>query len=97
MREEADAAPSEGAAPLPIAEAEQPQGGDAKPWVLRLGDYLNGSSGSKQESEPTPWAVRLGSYLNERQPGPWSLIANEKPQDPLVRRSPCPNRREHEG
>ena len=38
-----------------------------------------------QEDSPG-WVVRLGSYLRERQPGPWSIIANEKPQDPLALR-----------
>lgn len=33
-----------------------------------------------------PWAVRLGSYLKEKKPGPWSLLANEKPDDPLALR-----------
>jgi len=58
------------------------EGGE--PWVLRLGNWLSTPKGATMEGKP--WAVRLGSYLNEKQPGPWSLIANEKPQDPLVLR-----------
>ena len=57
---------------------------DGSPWVLRLGNYLSGQATPSDDERP--WAVRLGSYLNERKPGPWSLIANEKPQDPLALR-----------
>lgn len=68
------------------AVVNTPDEEEAEPWVLRLGNYLKGQ---KKEAaappEETPWAVKLGSYLNDRQPGPWSIIANEKPQDPLVR------------
>ena len=69
-----------GAAPAPeMAGADEP-----KPWVLRLGNWL--SRTSEETQDETPWAVRLGSYLNEKQPGPWSLVANEKPHDPLILR-----------
>ena len=57
---------------------------EGEPWVLRLGNYLSNPKDSDAESEP--WAVSLGKYLNERKPGPWSLIANKKPQDPLALR-----------
>lgn len=52
-------------------------------WVVSLGNYL-----SRKEPDPDAkgWAVSLGTYLKERQPGPWSIIANEKPQDPLALR-----------
>lgn len=53
--------------------------------MLRLGNYLSGKEDTSATDDDRGWAVRLGSYLSERQPGPWSLIANEKPQDPLVR------------
>lgn len=75
--------------PPPVASAAPPVEADdaGQPWVLRLGNYLSG------ESAPAPagvsdkgWAVRLGTFLKDRQPGPWSLIANEKPQDPLALR-----------
>jgi len=69
------------------AVVNTPDEEEAEPWVLRLGNYLKGQ---KKEAaappEETPWAVKLGSYLNDRQPGPWSIIANEKPQDPLALR-----------
>ena len=52
------------------------------PWVLRLGNYLKGYKSAEPQE---PWSVRLGNYLNEQKPGPWSLVANERPQDPLVR------------
>lgn len=55
------------------------------PWVLRLGTYLRGEKKEKEES-PDPWALRLGNYLREKKPGPWSILANEKPDDPMVRR-----------
>lgn len=74
----------------PPAPAPAPRGGEDRtagggPWVLRLGNYLSGKEDTSATDDDRGWAVRLGSYLSERQPGPWSLIANEKPQDPLVR------------
>lgn len=74
----------------PPAPAPAPRGGEDRsagggPWVLRLGNYLSGKEDNSATDDDRGWAVRLGSYLSERQPGPWSLIANEKPQDPLVR------------
>lgn len=52
-----------------------------------MGNYLSSPRRSSSSGEDsTPWAVQLGSYLNERKPGPWSLIANERPQDPLALR-----------
>jgi len=74
-------------APSVSAVVNTPDGEEGEPWVLRLGNYLKGQ---KKEAaaplEETPWAVKLGSYLNDRKPGPWSIIANEKPQDPLALR-----------
>ena len=58
-------------------------GEGSEPWVLKLGNYL---SRPKDDPNAEGWAVSLGKYLNERQPGPWSIIANEKPQDPLALR-----------
>ena len=55
------------------------------------GEYLQRRAAGESESkEVEPWAVRLGTYLSKKKPGPWSLIANEKPQDPLVRCSRSP-------
>jgi hypothetical protein len=59
------------------------------------GEYLQRrATGEPDESaESQPWALRLGTYLSEKKPGPWSLIANDKPQDPLVSAHstfPCP-------
>ena len=57
---------------------------EGEPWVLRLGNFL-----TKKKDEPkdeTPWAVKLGTYLEERRPAPWTIIANEKPKDPLALR-----------
>jgi hypothetical protein len=67
-----------------MAEPPESSKDDAgQPWVLRLGNYLTQPKSASTENE-VPWTVRLGTYLNEQKPGPWSLIANEKPQDPLV-------------
>ena len=68
------------------SEVESDRGDGSSPWVLRLGNYLTGQTAAPPSDDDKPWAVRLGSYLNERRPGPWSLIANEKPQDPLALR-----------
>ena len=69
-------------APTPEATAES-AGSD--PWVLRLGNYLlNKKDPDAKSSGPTPWAVQLGTYLEEKRPGPWSILANEKPHDPMV-------------
>ena len=87
--------PEDAESPPPPTSSSQasaaPAGKSAKgsqPWVLRLGNYLGGapSEPSDGDDDDRGWAVRLGSYLSENQPGPWSIIANEKPQDPLVRR-----------
>ena len=67
----------------PSMPADALDAGD-QPWVLRLGNWLTKSA--EETKSDTPWAVALGSYLNEKKPGPWSLIANEKPQDPLALR-----------
>ena len=71
----------------PTCDAAQPaQKENGSPWVLRLGNYLlNKKDPAADASEETPWAVRLGTYLEEKRPGPWSILANEKPHDPLVR------------
>ena len=61
---------------------------EGKPWALKLGEYLQRRSKgevTEPDADAVPWAVQLGTYLREKQPGPWSLLANEKPQDPLVR------------
>jgi len=42
------------------------------------------TGGVDENEQGEPWAVRLGTYLSEKKPGPWSLVANEKPHDPLV-------------
>ena len=76
--------------PEPTRPAAQPSEGAAgsDPWVLRLGNYLlNKKEPAADASEETPWAVRLGTYLEEKRPGPWSILANEKPHDPMVRPS----------
>lgn len=69
-------APDAGGAPAVPTEGE--------PWVLRLGNYLSKKPGDDTKAEG--WAVSLGTYLKDQQPGPWSIIANEKPQDPLALR-----------
>jgi len=61
---------------------------EGKPWALKLGEYLQRRSKgevTEPDADAVPWAVQLGTYLREKQPGPWSLLANKKPQDPLVR------------
>ena len=73
--------------PVPTEQGNQgAEGAEATPWVLRLGNYLTKGKKEQQQEEDnsTPWAVKLGTYLKDRQPGPWSIIANEKPHDPLV-------------
>ena len=76
--ESSDAAPD-------VAPASEAEGGS--PWVLRLGNYLQKRvNGELEAGDGTPWAVRLGTYLQENKPGPWSLVANERPQDPLALR-----------
>ena len=78
--------PEDTSPPAPVAASagEEPAAasGGSEPWVLRLGNSL---SKPRAAEDDKGWAVKLGTYLSERQPGPWSLIANEKPQDPLVR------------
>ena len=77
--------PEDAASPSP--DGASPDDSSSEPWVLRLGNYLTRPAGEKpDDASSTPWTVKLGNYLNERQPGPWSIIANEKPQDPLALR-----------
>ena len=70
--------------PPPAAVAEPEEESDPNsPWVLRLGNYLTGKG--RDPSKPAvPVVLRLGNYLHDKQPGPWSILANEKPHDPLV-------------
>ena len=77
--EAAGASPPNEAGAAEAPEAATRSG--ARPLVLALGEYLNGSS----EGEKTPWVLRLGEYLREKQPAPWNLAGNERPHDPLVR------------
>lgn len=62
-----------------------PASDGSDPWVLRLGNFLLKNKDNTSETECQPWAVRLGTYLEEKRPGPWSVLANEKPHDPMVR------------
>src|SRR6056297_2388430 len=51
------------------------------------GEYLQRRATGEPDAESEesqPWALRLGTYLSEKKPGPWSLVANDRPQDPLV-------------
>ena len=57
---------------------------EGEPWVLRLGNFLTKKKDAPKDE--TPWAVKLGTYLEERRPAPWTIIANEKPKDPLALR-----------
>ena len=79
-------APPEPPAPPP-APPELPEEDPNAPWVLRLGNYLTGSTKPLPKSDD-PLVLRIGNYLHEKQPGPWSILANEKPHDPMVRSAP---------
>ena len=75
------------AKPPPAATTDAPEEeSDPKaPWVLRLGNYL---TRAKSSTPSVPAVLRLGTYLHDKQPGPWSILANEKPHDPLVSSAP---------
>ena len=81
--------PAAVAKPPPAAAADAPEeeSDPSSPWVLRLGNYLTGKG--RDPSKPAvPVVLRLGNYLHDKQPGPWSILANEKPHDPLVSCAP---------
>ena len=67
--------------PSTTARTPPPDEDPDAPWVLRLGNYLSGKSTS---AESDPLVLRLGNYLHKKKPGPWSILANEKPDDPMV-------------
>ena len=68
-------------APSP-ASAPAEEDTEDQPWVLRLGNYLSGKSSAESSSDPL--VLRVGTYLAKKKPGPWSILANEKPDDPMV-------------
>ena len=73
--------------PAVAADAPEEESDPNSPWVLRLGNYLTGKG--RDPSKPAvPVVLRLGNYLHDKQPGPWSILANEKPHDPLVSCAP---------
>ena len=68
--------------------AQPPLDPDA-PWTMRLGHYLQYGETDEARAEREAgggWAVKLGNYLQANKPGPWSLVANKKPDDPLALR-----------
>jgi len=75
------AAPPPAPAPAP-ASAPTEEDTEDQPWVLQLGNYLSGKSSAESSSDPL--VLRVGTYLAKKKPGPWSILANEKPDDPMV-------------
>ena len=66
-------------------------------WVIKVRDSKHRARHVNEEAAhafcpaegfSVPAVLRLGTYLHDKQPGPWSILANEKPHDPLVSSAP---------